>query len=218
MTTCFEDVENKKITLPGYYNNPIYLQGSASLRVINNIIDSPHYHIYIDYNKYFNHVIYKTITPFIEINAGDKIISIKTKRDTIKTFNALLLAGGTYTLILMGDINNVTPLLLDDTIECDNQTFIYIRFIHAVFQGPIIDVIIDDELYDNFNYKDSHVLKIPKKQKQSDHLNLTLQTKKQQLNTYPLYVQQGHIYTIVLTGTPEHLFILTKDDGQRRCV
>jgi len=220
MSTCFVDVQNKKIAIPGYYNNPMTLIGSASLRIINNIIDSPKYDVYIDNNKYFNHVVYKTMTSFITIDAGDRLINIKTKHDHIKSFKTLLLAGGTYTLVLIGTIDNVDVLFLDDTIECDDDTFIYVRFIHAVKDISFINVLLDQEEYDDINYKDSNVLKIPKKRNQVNYdetINLTLQSKKYKLNTYPLYVQQGHIYTVDITGTVDHLFILTKDDGQRRC-
>src|SRR6478672_7836051 len=102
MSTCYDDIQSKKIT------DKITLIGTSQLRVINNVIDDVSYQIYINDNKSFNHVIYKTITPFIELNTGRQQVTIKNKNNTIIDFDILLLAGYNYTLVLIGESNNMT--------------------------------------------------------------------------------------------------------------
>ena len=218
MSTCYNDVQSKKIKLNQSYGSQVTLIGQSNLRIINNIIDSPSYSIYINNNKTWNHIHYKTISNFKELNTGNQYISIKNKDDVLIDFNVLLLAGITYSIILTGEQDKIVPLLLDDTIECEGNQYIYIRFIHGVYNVPSINIKIDDELFENFNYKDSHVLKIEKKSNiNTDTIHLSLINKKYKFNTYPMYVKYGSIYTVVLTGTLEHLFILTKEDEQRHC-
>jgi hypothetical protein len=183
------------------------------------VIDDVSYQIYINNNKLFNHISYKTISSFIELNTGRQHVIVKNKNNIVIDFDILLLAGYSYTLVLIGESNNITPLLLDDDIECQGDDYVYIRFIHAAYNIPSIDIAIDQDLYENFNYKDTHVLNIPKKHKgtTSTTINLSLINKKYKFNTYPMYVKFGGIYTVVLSGTIDNLFILTKEDIQRHC-
>lgn len=213
-----QPIQSHEVHIIGTYNKKMTIIGKSYLRIIDNIVNDIKYDIYVDDILLYHGINYKKITDYLNVNTGNKHFIIKHKKNIIYDADLLLLADGIYTLILIGDTNNVRVMLLDDNITCPKNGNIRIRLIHAAFNVPSIDIKIDNMLYNNVEYKSSNTYEINKQYNTlSSTVNVSLIHKKHKFNTYPLYLISGGVYTAILSGTIDNLFILTKEDTNGNC-
>ncbi len=135
----------------------------SKVRFIHNVAGAPNVDIYINGKSIALQLAYKESTSYLEVNSGKVIITVYvagTQNNPILRKRGLLRDENIYTMIVAGSISDLSRslslLAYKDDLKCPNGGFANLRFIHAAYGAPAVDVYVNDNLvFANVRYKET---------------------------------------------------------------
>jgi hypothetical protein len=173
----------------------------AQLRAVHASPDAPNVDILVDDAVVASDVAFKGVLPYTAVNAGDRNIKVNATGTATSVIDATVpLSGGTdYTVLAVGFLADIEPLLLVDDLTDPTPGNAKVRVVHASPDAPPVDVLVDDVVVlTNVAFTDS-----------SDYLEVPAGTANIKVNAagtattvidadVPLV--DGSIYTIIAVG------------------
>jgi hypothetical protein len=182
-------------------------RNNALVRVINAVPGSSAVDVFADYQKVFESVAFKGVTPYRELSDDSHTFRVRNAgQDTAQPIaeNSEGLVGGKhYTIVVMPDTNNKTALyVLNDNITTPPTDKAQVRVIHASPDAGEIDVVdkqANKPLFSGVNFeRETRYTDV-------DPMRTTLEVKQegqqQAIVSLPnANFEKGKFYTIVVTG------------------
>lgn len=202
--------------------------GKARLRVVHNVAHGPDIDGYLDGVEVLRHFSYKSISDYLEVNAGLRDLAIKAAgtQTVVIAGSVELQAGRAYTLIVHGSMSPrvLTPLLLEDNLSCPAAGKSHVRFIHAAAGAPAVDIYAGPtKVFGNVSYGQvgtPHYLPVD-----AGVINVSVNpagSGRPVLGPIPLKVDSGRIYTIIASGivgdSQAPITALISEDSKGACV
>lgn len=117
----------------------------ARVRVVHASPDAPAVDVLVNNAKAFSNAPFKGITPYASLDAGSYEVQVvpagATEPVVIKAI--LDLKGGTdYTVVAVGRLANIEPLVLTDDNSAPAAGKAHVRFVHASPDAPAVDIAV----------------------------------------------------------------------------
>lgn len=119
--------------------------GKARVRVVHASPDAPAVDVWVNNAKAFTNAPFKGITPYASLDAGSYNVQVvptgKTEPVVIKA-TLDLKAGTDYTVVAVGKLANIEPLVLQDDNRAPAAGKAHVRFVHASPDAPAVDIAV----------------------------------------------------------------------------
>jgi hypothetical protein len=119
--------------------------GKARVRVVHASPDAPAVDVWVNNAKAFTNAPFKGITQYASLDAGSYEVQVvptgKTEPAVIKATLALK-AGTDYTVVAVGKLANIEPLVLQDDNRAPAAGKAHVRFVHASPDAPAVDIAV----------------------------------------------------------------------------
>lgn len=119
--------------------------GKARVRVVHASPDAPAVDILVNSAKAFSNVPFKGITQYASLDAGSYNVQVVPTgaAEPVVIQATLDLKGGTdYTVIALGTLANIEPLVLTDNNSAPAAGKAHVRFVHASPDAPAVDIAV----------------------------------------------------------------------------
>jgi hypothetical protein len=119
--------------------------GKARVRVAHASPDAPAVDVWVNDVKAFSSAAYKGITPYAALDAGSYGVKVVPAgaTDPAVIDATLDLEGGTdYTVVAVGKLANIEPLVLTDNNSTPAAGKAHVRFVHASPDAPAVDIAV----------------------------------------------------------------------------
>ena len=121
------------------------LAAGPRVRVIHASPDAPAVDVWADGKPAFTNAAFKAITPYASLTAGAHQIQVvpagKTTPAVIST-TLTLAADKDYSVVAVGKLANIAPLVLEDNNAAPAAGKAHIRFVHASPDAPAVDIAV----------------------------------------------------------------------------
>jgi len=117
----------------------------ARVRVIHASPDAPAVDVWVNGAKAFTNAPFKGITQYAELAGGDYDIQVVPAGATSPAVISGKLgfgAGKDYSVIAVGKLANIAPLVLEDNNALPEAGKAHVRFIHASPDAPAVDIAV----------------------------------------------------------------------------
>lgn len=130
----------------------------ARVRVIHASPDAPAVDVWVNGAKAFTNAPFKGITQYAELAGGDYDIQVVPAGATSPAVISGKLgfgAGKDYSVIAVGKLANIAPLVLEDNNALPEAGKAHVRFIHASPDAPAVDIAVKNGpvLFKNVAFK-----------------------------------------------------------------
>jgi LPXTG-motif cell wall-anchored protein len=130
----------------------------ARVRVVHASPDAPAVDVWVNGNVAFSNAPFKGITDYASLDAGSYQVQVTPTEATepIVIDATLDLAGGTdYTVVAVGQLENIEPLVLVDNNSAPAAGKAHVRFVHASPDAPAVDIAVTGGpvLFSNIPFK-----------------------------------------------------------------
>lgn len=206
-------------------SRPVIPPQKSRLRAVHNVANGPQVDVYLDDKIVLRGVPYKAISDYLEIPAGNHMISVKAAgTDNVVINGEVNLANGvSYTFIVHGALR-IEPLLVDDTLDCPELGQTHVRLINAAATfGPIDAYMNGVKVFDNIRYgelENPEYISI-----EADTLDFVIMVANNQIpivGPISIKLRNGGIYTIITSGIVGNPTapptILVSEDTNGACV
>lgn len=178
--------------------------GPAQLRILHASPDAPAVNVLINGKFQFRYVTYGQTTSYIWLPADTYNVKVVTasKEQTIVIDTDLTLEGGQqYTVLAVGMLANIEPLLLQDSVDLPEWPQAKVRVVHVSPDTPAADVAVkgSEVWFPNLAYKGVTDFKTVT----SDSYNLEVRpagTTDVALEVPWVYLHPGSVSTLVVLG------------------
>ncbi len=139
--------------------SPAAAQDQARVRVVHASPDAPNVDVWVDGEAAFTNAPFKGITDYAALSAGSHSVMVVPAGETEPAVIEadLDLTGGTdYTVVAVGTLENIEPLVLQDNNAAPAAGKAHVRFVHASPDAPAVDVAVADGgpvLFSNVAFK-----------------------------------------------------------------
>jgi Domain of unknown function (DUF4397) len=119
--------------------------GMARVRVVHASPDAPAVDVWVNGTVAFSNAPYKGITPYAELAPGSYKVQVSPTGATepIVIDATLDLAADTdYTVVAVGQLENIEPLVLVDNNSAPAAGKAHVRFVHASPDAPAVDIAV----------------------------------------------------------------------------
>jgi hypothetical protein len=124
----------------------VLAQGSmARVRAVHASPDAPAVDILVNDNAAFTNAPFKGITQYADLEAGTYNVKVVPTgaTDPVVIEADLDLAGGTdYTVVALGTLENIEPMVLVDNNSTPAEGKAHVRFVHASPDAPAVDIAV----------------------------------------------------------------------------
>jgi LPXTG-motif cell wall-anchored protein len=115
------------------------------VRAVHASPDAPAVDVWVDGKPAFQNATFKAITPYAALAAGEHKLQVvpagQTSPAVIST--TLTLADNKdYTVIALGKLANIAPLVLEDNNSAPAAGKAHVRFVHASPDAPAVDIAV----------------------------------------------------------------------------
>lgn len=120
-------------------------QDNARVRVIHASPDAPAVDILVDGSAAFTNIPFQSISDYAELPAGTYNVQVVPTGETepVVIEADLDLAGGQdYSVVALGLLENIEPLVLEDNNAEPASGKAHIRFVHASPDAPAVDIAV----------------------------------------------------------------------------
>jgi hypothetical protein len=117
----------------------------ARVRVVHASPDAPAVDILVNGNMTFSNAPFKGITPYASLDDGNydvQVIPAGTQGPAVIKGNLGFKAGTDYTVLAVGTLSNIAPLVLEDKNMLPDPGKASVRFIHASPDAPAVDIAV----------------------------------------------------------------------------
>lgn len=123
-------------------------QETARVRVVHASPDAPAVDVYVDGARALSGVPYKGASDYLPVPAGSRTFEVfaagadPTSDDPVIDADADLEAGTDYTVVAVGTLAEIRPLVLEDNNAAPTAGKAHVRVIHASPDAPAVDVAV----------------------------------------------------------------------------
>jgi len=133
-------------------------EGQARVRVIHASPDAPAVDVWVNGAPAFKNAPFKGITPYTELAGGNYDVQVVPAGATTPVVIKGTLgfgAGKDYSVIALGKLANIAPLVLEDNNVIPEMGKAHVRFIHASPDAPAVDIAVKNGpvLFKNVAFK-----------------------------------------------------------------
>ena len=117
----------------------------ARVRVVHASPDAPAVDVWVNGNVAFSNAPFKGITDYAALDTGSYQVQVTPTGATepVVIDATLDLAGGTdYTVVAVGQLANIEPLVLVDNNSAPAAGKAHVRFVHASPDAPAVDIAV----------------------------------------------------------------------------
>jgi LPXTG-motif cell wall-anchored protein len=131
----------------------------ARARVVHASPDAPAVDVWVNGSVAFSNAPFKGITDYAELAPGSYQVQVTPTGATepVVIDATLDLTGGTdYTVVAVGELANIEPLVLVDNNSAPAAGKAHVRFVHASPDAPAVDIAVADGgpvLFANVSFK-----------------------------------------------------------------
>jgi hypothetical protein len=134
--------------------------GQVHLRFIHASPDAPAVNIMVDGRIAFPHLTYGRVTHYIMLESDTynvKVVSADRSQTVVIDADLSLESDKRYTVMAVGELANIEPLVLEDDTETPEWGKAKVRVVHASPDAPAVDVTVKDgdTLFSNVSFKDA---------------------------------------------------------------
>lgn len=120
-------------------------ESKARVRVVHASPDAPAVDVWVNGAPAFTNAPFKGITPYAELDGGNYDVQVVPAGATSPVVIKGTLgfgAGKDYTVIAVGKLANIAPLVLEDNNAIPADGKAHVRFIHASPDAPAVDIAV----------------------------------------------------------------------------
>jgi len=133
-------------------------EGKARVRVVHASPDAPAVDVWVNGAPAFKNAPFKGITSYAELAGGDYDVQVVPAGATTPVVIKGTLsfgAGKDYTVIALGKLANIAPLVLEDNNAIPEMGKAHVRFVHASPDAPAVDIAVKNGpvLFKNVAFK-----------------------------------------------------------------
>lgn len=124
---------------------PAAAQSQARVRVVHASPDAPAVDILVNENAAFKNAAFKGITDYASLDAasyGVKVVPTGETEPAVIDATLDLMAGKDYTVVAVGKLDAIEPLVLMDNNSSPAAGKAHVRFVHASPDAPAVDVAV----------------------------------------------------------------------------
>lgn len=128
---------------------PTFAEGKAMVRVVHASPDAPAVDVYVNGNAAFTNLTFPKATDYAELAPGTYTINVfassaKGSGTPAIAVPNLTLEAKPYTVVAIGQLANIKPLLLVDNLAKPAAGKAHVRFVHASPDAPAVDITTSD--------------------------------------------------------------------------
>jgi hypothetical protein len=115
------------------------------VRAVHASPDAPAVDVWVDGNVAFQNAPFKGITPYAEVGQGMRNIQVVPSGATepvVIQADLDLQANTDYTIVAVGLLANIEPLVLVDNNALPAEGMAHVRFVHASPDAPAVDIAV----------------------------------------------------------------------------
>jgi LPXTG-motif cell wall-anchored protein len=137
----------------------VFAQSSqARVRVVHASPDAPAVDVLVNDGRAFAGAAFKGITDYAALDAGTygvKVVPAGATTPVVIDANLDLAAGTDYTVVALGQLANIEPLVLTDDNSAPAMGKAHVRFVHASPDAPAVDIAVKGgpTLFSNVAFK-----------------------------------------------------------------
>ena len=145
------------------YAPDVHAADEAFVRVIHASPDAPAVDVYTNGNLAFEALKFKVVSPYVPTRTGPVLMQVVPQGQTLLQGPVLisatvnLKAGKEYSMIALGKLAKLAPLVLEDDNVIGNPAKAKLRLVHLSPDSPAIDVVVTEQsdlkLFSNTVYK-----------------------------------------------------------------
>lgn len=139
--------------------SPAAAQSQARVRVVHASPDAPAVDVLVNDGAAFTNAPFKGITDYAALDADTYNVKVVPTGETepVVIEADLALTGGTdYTVVALGTLDSIEPLVLEDNNASPAAGKAHVRFVHASPDAPAVDIAVADGgpvLFSNVAFK-----------------------------------------------------------------
>jgi hypothetical protein len=181
-------------------------EAPALIRAVHAIPNGPNVDIVLDGRVVLRNVPYKVASDYLEIRPGNHLVQVNVAgtTDTVLSGRVDAAVGDALTIVAHGDIANkkIALLLLKDDNSCPVVGDARVRFVHASFAAPRVNVYANKSLnvFPNVGYGEAKVNSVP-----AGVYDLSVTPTNSSnvvLNVPSAVLEGGHVYSVFAVGIP----------------
>lgn len=128
---------------------PTFAEGKAMVRVVHGSPDAPAVDVYVNGAAAFTNLTFPNATDYAELAPGSYNINVfassaKGSGTPVIAVPNLALEAKPYTVVAIGKLANIKPLLLVDNLAHPAAGKAHVRFVHASADAPAVDITTSD--------------------------------------------------------------------------
>jgi len=132
--------------------------GPARVRVVHASPDAPAVDVWVNDGIAFSNAPFKGITNYAELGAGTynvKVVPTGATEPVVIQADLALAADTDYTVVAVGQLANIEPLVLQDNNSTPAAGKAHVRFVHASPDAPAVDIAVKGGpvLFSNISFK-----------------------------------------------------------------
>ncbi|MGQ9767028.1 MAG: DUF4397 domain-containing protein [Anaerolineae bacterium] len=115
------------------------------VRVVHASPDAPAVDVLVNGSVAFSNAPFKGITPYAPLTAGSydvKVVPTGATEPVVISANLTLEADKDYTVVAVGKLANIEPLVLVDNNSAPAPGKAHVRFVHASPDAPAVDIAV----------------------------------------------------------------------------
>ena len=135
-------------------------QGQAMVRVMHASPDAPAVDVYVNGNEAFSNLAFPNASDYASLDPGSYAVEVfpasaDGSGDPVIDVPSLDLAAQPYTVVAVGRLAEIEPLVLQDNLAQPDAGMAHVRFVHASPDAPAVDVATAEgtTLFSNVAFK-----------------------------------------------------------------
>jgi hypothetical protein len=179
--------------------------GTARVRVVHASPDAPAVDVWVNGNVAFSNAPFKGVTDYAPLGAGTYNVQVTPTGATTPVVidaDLDLTAGTDYTVVAVGQLANIEPLVLVDNNSSPAAGKAHVRFVHASPDAPAVDIAVANGgpvLFSNVAFKGVGDY-LPVDAGTYDLEARVAGTQNVALSVPGVTLQDGYVYTIFAMG------------------
>lgn len=127
--------------------NPIFQLANVQdtrVRALHAVANAPSVDLLVGGNIIVSNLGYSQVTGYLNVPSGDQQVQVNptTTTDSVIDTTATFEEGLPYTIIALGSLPDVAPLVLQDQTAGPSATDVKLRVVHAAASAPAVDVYV----------------------------------------------------------------------------
>lgn len=119
--------------------------GKARVRVVHASPDAPAVDVLVNGGKAFTNAPFKGIAQYASLDAGSyqvQVVPTGASEPVVISATLALKAGTDYTVVAVGKLADIEPLVLEDNNSAPSAGKAHVRFVHASPDAPAVDIAV----------------------------------------------------------------------------